>query len=237
MAMVPRLFPAPSLLSDARPAVRQLLQRRWTSRKGGGSSRRYMARQLRDPFVKRAAAEQYRARSSFKLAELADRYPLIPDGGCVVDCGAAPGGWSQVVARRMGAGTRLVAVDLLEMQPVPGADFVQGDFLDPGVRARVLQAIGAQPVGLVLSDMAPALSGHRSVDSARAMALCEDVVDFAADVLAPAGCLVLKFFMGEGDAKLRHRLRAMFRAVRVEKPAASRRESAECYLVCLGRAA
>ncbi|KAJ2749613.1 2' O-ribose methyltransferase [Coemansia nantahalensis] len=207
----------------------------WASSKGSASSRRYMERQLRDPWVKRAAAEQFRARSSFKLLELIDKHRLIPRAGCIVDCGAAPGGWSQVVAQRMGAGNRLVAIDLLPMAPVGGAQFIQGDFLDPAVKAQVRASIGTLPVGLVLSDMAPAFTGHRSVDAARAMDLCEDVVAFADEVLAHDGCLVLKFFMGGGEAELRQALRAMFRSVAVAKPAASRKESAENYLVCVGK--
>ncbi|KAJ1729228.1 2' O-ribose methyltransferase [Coemansia biformis] len=210
-------------------------QRRWTSNKGSGSSRRYMERQLRDPFVRQAAAGQYRARSSFKLLELIDRHRLIPQTGCIIDCGASPGGWSQVAAQRLGPGGRLIAVDLLAMEPLARVQFIQGDFLDHLVKDQILQAIGQQPVGLVLSDMAPSFTGHRSVDAARAMDLCEDVVAFADSVLSRGGCLVLKFFMGGDEVELRQRLRRMFRSVVVEKPAASRKESAENYLVCLGK--
>ncbi|KAJ2157112.1 2' O-ribose methyltransferase [Coemansia sp. RSA 552] len=229
------------MFSAGRQSLGSLLQRQYTTDKRGGSSKKYMARQRRDPFVKQAVAENYRSRSSYKLVELLTKYPLLPSKQsqlCVVDCGAAPGGWSQVVARRLalGAGSeRAVAVDLLPMQGVPGVRFIEGDFLAEATKQQMGQALGGRAVGLVLSDMAPSFTGHRSVDALRTMALCEDVVDFAEETLAGGGNMVLKFFMGGGEAELRTRLRGMFAKVKIDKPLASRKESAEQYLVCLGR--
>ncbi|KAJ2664547.1 2' O-ribose methyltransferase [Coemansia sp. RSA 1200] len=220
-----------------------------SKKKKGGSSHRYMERQLRDPFVKRAQAEQFRARSSFKLIELIDKHQLVPTnkggaGMCVVDCGAAPGGWSQVVARKTAVADtcggapqppRIVAIDLLPMPPVPGVHFIQGDFLDPATKRQVLLALDNRQVGLVLSDMAPPFTGHHSVDADRTMNLCDDVGSFANEFLAKGGCMVLKFFMGGHESEMRGRLRQAFRKVVVEKPEASRKQSSEQYLVCIDK--
>ncbi|KAJ1727771.1 2' O-ribose methyltransferase [Coemansia sp. Benny D160-2] len=217
-------------------------------KKKGGSSHRYMERQLRDPFVKRAQAEQFRARSSFKLIELIDKHQLVPTnnndtGMCVVDCGAAPGGWSQVVAQKMAVADtsgalqlpRIVAIDLLPMPPVPGVHFIQGDFLDPATKRQVVAALDNRRVGLVLSDMAPPFTGHHSVDADRTMNLCDDVGAFADEFLAKGGSMVLKFFMGGHESEMRGRLRQAFRKVVVEKPEASRKQSSEQYLVCIDK--
>ncbi|KAJ2323954.1 2' O-ribose methyltransferase [Coemansia sp. RSA 2681] len=214
----------------------------------GGSSHRYMNRQIQDPFVKLAKAEQFRARSSFKLIELIDRHKLVPRSSdtCVVDCGAAPGGWSQVIARRFessGGGTeaaiaaapRIIAVDLIHMQPIPGVRIIQGDFLEQSIKDQVTAALEGRRVGLVLSDMAPSFTGHHSTDAARTMNLCEDVLAFAQQFLACGGNLVLKFFMGGGEAELRKALKESFDRVVVEKPDASRKQSSEQYFVCLGK--
>ncbi|KAJ2457127.1 2' O-ribose methyltransferase [Coemansia sp. RSA 2424] len=223
-------------------------QIRWSSSKKGGSSHRYMNRQIQDPFVKLAKAEQFRARSSFKLIELIDRHKLVPRSSdtCVVDCGAAPGGWSQVIARRFessGGGTeaaiaaapRIIAVDLIHMQPIPGVRIIQGDFLEQSIKDQVTAALEGRRVGLVLSDMAPSFTGHHSTDAARTMNLCEDVLAFAQQFLACGGNLVLKFFMGGGEAELRKALKESFDRVVVEKPDASRKQSSEQYFVCLGK--
>ncbi|KAI9501685.1 ribosomal RNA methyltransferase [Coemansia spiralis] len=201
------------------------------SGKKGGSSHRYMARQLRDPFVRKAQAEQFRARSSFKLLELLDKHKLVPPRDqWVVDCGAAPGGWSQVVARRH---SRIVAVDLLPMQPIAQVRFVQGDFLQPATKAQIAELLGGQKVGLLLSDMAPSFTGHHAVDAARTMALCEDIIEFSGEFLALGGSMVVKFFMGGGEPEMRQALRRLFERVCIEKPAASRRQSSEQYFVCI----
>ncbi|KAJ2318203.1 2' O-ribose methyltransferase [Coemansia sp. RSA 2611] len=199
-----------------------------------------MDRQLRDPFVHAAAADQYRARSSYKLIELLDKYELQPKASaCIIDCGAAPGGWSQVLARRLqGAENeepRIIAVDMLEMQGIRGVQTIHGDFLDAAVKQQIVSAVAGRRVGLVLSDMAPSFTGHRAIDALRTTALCEDVVDFASEFLAPGGALVLKYFMGGEEQELRERLRRMFAQVKVDKPRASRKQSSENYFVCLGR--
>ncbi|KAJ2744946.1 hypothetical protein GGI20_002553 [Coemansia sp. BCRC 34301] len=217
-------------------------QIRWMTSKKGGSSRRYMNRQIQDPFVRLAKAEQFRARSSFKLIEIIDKHRLVPKSSntCVVDCGAAPGGWSQVIARRFEtsgsteAAPRIVAVDLIHMQPIPGVHIIQGDFLEQGVKDEVAAALGGRRVGLVLSDMAPSFTGHYSTDAARTMNLCEDVLAFAHQFLACGGSLVLKFFMGGGEAELRKALKESFDRVVVEKPDASRKQSSEQYFVRAG---
>ncbi|KAJ2827224.1 2' O-ribose methyltransferase [Coemansia erecta] len=221
--------------------IQSSANRHYTTGKKGGSSRRYMNRQLRDPFVRAAAAEQYRARSSYKLIELLDKHrqllPPRPDT-CVIDCGAAPGGWSQVLAQRLepsSSGPRVLAVDLLEMRAIDGVRIVQGDFLDARVKRELVEAAAGRRVGLVLSDMAPSFTGTRSVDALRTMALCEDVVHFADELLCEGGALVLKFFMGGDEKALRERLKLMFAQVKVDKPSASRKQSAENYLVCLGK--
>ncbi|KAJ2819856.1 2' O-ribose methyltransferase [Coemansia furcata] len=216
-------------------------QVRWMTSKKGGSSHRYMNRQLQDPYVKLAKSEQFRARSSFKLIELIDKHRLVPKSAdmCVVDCGAAPGGWSQVIARRFEAkaygGERIIAVDLMDMQPIPGVHFIQGDFLEQSVKDQVQDALAGRRVGLLLSDMAPSFTGHHSTDAARTMNLCEDVLAFAHQFLACGGNLVLKFFMGGGEAELRRALKESFDRVAVEKPDASRKQSSEQYFVCVGK--
>ncbi|KAJ2549920.1 hypothetical protein EV175_004259, partial [Coemansia sp. RSA 1933] len=195
-----------------------------SGKKRGASSHRYMERQQRDPFVKQAQMEQLRARSSFKLVELMDKHRLVPKAPmCVVDCGAAPGGWSQVVARKLGpcGRTRIVAVDILPMQAIPGVQFIKGDFLDAEIKHQVAQVLDGRKVGLLLSDMAPSFTGHHSVDADRTMNLCEDVVAFSKEILAPGGAMVLKFFMGGGEAGLRKELRCLFETVLIEKPQAS----------------
>ncbi|KAJ2054032.1 2' O-ribose methyltransferase [Coemansia sp. S16] len=207
-----------------------------------------MNRQLQDPYVRLAKSEQFRARSSFKLIELIDKHKLVPKSAdmCVVDCGAAPGGWSQVIARRFESkahvpesnahgSSRIIAVDLIDMQPIPGVHFIQGDFLEQGVKDQVQEALGSRRVGLLLSDMAPSFTGHHSTDAARTMSLCEDVLAFAHQFLACGGNLVLKFFMGGGEAELRKALRESFDRVVVEKPDASRKQSSEQYFVCVGK--
>ncbi|KAJ1804642.1 2' O-ribose methyltransferase, partial [Coemansia sp. RSA 2599] len=175
--------------------------RSYSSKKGHGSSHRYLERQQRDPFVKQAKNEQFRARSSFKLIEMLDRYKLLPKSTstCIVDCGASPGGWSQVVSRRIPSSQpspRIIAVDLLPMRAIPGVHFIQGDFLDDAVKAQVADALDQRRVGLMLSDMAPAFTGHHSTDAARTMNLCDDVLAFSDEFLAFGGNLVMKFFMG-----------------------------------------
>jgi 23S rRNA (uridine2552-2'-O)-methyltransferase len=195
-----------------------------------GSSR-WLREHHSDPFVARARAEGYRSRAAFKLAELDRRHRLLRPGARIVDLGAAPGGWSQWAAERVGAQGRVVAVDLLPVPPIPGVTVIQGDFLEPATRAAVQAALGGLPADLVLSDMAPNLSGIPTVDQARALELAESALELASDCLRPGGTLLVKLFQGEGlDAYLRL-LRTRFARVELRKPDASRPRSRELYVL------
>jgi 23S rRNA (uridine2552-2'-O)-methyltransferase len=200
-----------------------------------------------DPYVKLAHKEGYRARAAYKLKEIDETFRLLKPGQRVVDLGAAPGAWSQYVRRRIGSGaaaapepgqggprTEIVALDILPMEPVDGVRFLQGDFREAEVLARLEEAIGGRPVDVVLSDMAPNLSGIESSDAARIADLVELAVAFAADHLRPEGALVAKVFHGSGYSQLVELFKAHFRAVKVHKPKASRDRSAETFLVGLG---
>ncbi|HET7307616.1 MAG TPA: 23S rRNA (uridine(2552)-2'-O)-methyltransferase RlmE [Gammaproteobacteria bacterium] len=197
------------------------------------SSRRWLAEHHSDAYVKRAHAEQWRSRAVFKLAELDDKYRLLKPGMTAVDLGAAPGGWSQYAAERVGRGGRIFALDLLEMLPLVGVDFIQGDFREPEPLAALEAALGRRPVDLVLSDMAPNISGVATVDQARAMALAELAANFATEWLKPGGDFLVKVFQGEGFDAFVADMRRQFGKVMVRKPDASRPRSREVYL--LGR--
>jgi len=194
-----------------------------------------MQEHLSDAFVKEAKAQGYRSRAAFKLLALDEKDRLLRPGMTVVDLGAAPGGWSQVAAERVGAGGRVIALDLLPMDPIAGVTFIQGDFTEQLALERLEAAIGGRPVDLVLSDMAPNMSGVRSVDQARSIYLLELALDLAERVLAAEGGLVVKAFQGEGFDDFLRRLRQGFQRVVVRKPPASRARSRELYLVAKGR--
>lgn len=195
------------------------------------SSRRWLDRHFSDDFVKRAQREGYRSRAAFKLLEIQDKDRVLQKGMTVVDLGAAPGGWSQVAQRLVGAGGRVLALDILPMDPIPGVTFVLGDFREDGVMDRLQADLAGTAVDLVLSDMAPNVSGVRAVDQPRAIYLCELALDLARKVLKPKGTMVVKAFQGEGyDAYLRQ-VREAFARVLIRKPEASRSESREVYLV------
>jgi len=194
-----------------------------------------MQRHLNDEYVQRARREGYRSRAAFKLLEILEKDPVLRPGQVVVDLGAAPGGWSQVAAARVGPGGRVVALDLLEMAPLPGVEFLQGDFREASVLNRLTELLEGRPVDVVLSDMAPNISGIDAVDQPRAMYLCELALDFADQTLRPGGALVTKVFQGEGfDAYVRD-LKARFGRLVARKPKASRPRSREVYLVATGR--
>lgn len=195
------------------------------------SSARWKARQAKDPFVKRAHAEGWRSRAVFKLSELQGKERLIKPGAVVVDLGAAPGAWSQFAAGVVGSGGRVLAVDLLPMAPVAGVEIFQGDFREECVMNTVLASLAGTPVDLVMSDMAPNMSGTRVVDQPRAMYLAELAADFASQVLRPGGNLVVKLFQGEGFQEFVEAMRARFASVRMRKPSASRSGNRETYLV------
>ena len=195
------------------------------------SSARWLAEHASDEFVKRAHREGFRSRAAFKLEEIQARERLLRPGIRCVDLGAAPGGWSQYAARILGSTGRIVATDILAMDPIPGVEFVQGDFRDDQVLAEVLGRIGADKVDLVLSDMAPNMAGIDAVDQPRAMYLAELAMEFAERVLAPGGDLLVKLFQGEGFDQIIRHARGRFVRVATKKPKASRSRSPEIYLL------
>jgi len=195
------------------------------------SSSRWLRRQDRDPLVRRARQEGWRSRAVYKLEELDRRNRLLSSGQVVVDLGAAPGGWSQYATQRVGDSGRVYALDLLDMDPLPGVEYIRGDFSDEAIYHDLLQKLGDKRVNLVLSDMAPNISGNRSVDQPRAMLLAELAQDFAGRTLERNGTFVCKLFHGEGFDNFVRNCRQQFREVRVRKPAASRPSSRETYLV------
>ena len=197
------------------------------------SSKQWLRRHVNDPYVQRSKREGYRSRSAYKLTEIDDRDRIFKGGLTVVDLGAAPGGWSQVAAQRVPSG-RIVAVDLLPMDPIPGVAFLQADFATRKGLAAVEEALGGRKADVVLSDMAPNLSGIAVSDQARALELAEIARDFALLHLQPQGVFLVKIFQGAGYDGYLVSLRRAFGKVVVRKPAASRDESAEQYLLARG---
>lgn len=213
-------------------APRRGLTQRVKSAKGRkASSTRWLQRQLNDPYVERARAEGYRSRAAYKLTELDDKFHLIKPGIRVADLGAAPGGWTQVALRR--GASSVVGVDLLEIDPIPGADLMVLDFTEDGADETVKAALGGE-ADLVVSDLAPWTTGHKPTDHLKIVALVELAVDFAYDVLAPGGAFVAKVFQGGTEKELLNGLKQRFEKVKHAKPDASRSESAEIYLVATG---
>lgn len=184
-----------------------------------------------DEFVRRARLEGWRSRAVYKLQEVDEKYGLVRPGMTVVDLGAAPGAWSQYVARKLDGRGRVVALDLLPMDPLGGVEVIQGDFREPEVLAALEAALDGAKVDLVLSDMAPNISGVSAVDQPRSAYLVELALDFARRHLAPGGALVAKLFQGEGADALVAEARRMFGTVRIRKPRASRDRSREVYVV------
>jgi 23S rRNA (uridine2552-2'-O)-methyltransferase len=195
------------------------------------SSARWLAEHASDEYVKRAQREGWRSRAVFKLEEIQRRERLLRPGIRCVDLGAAPGGWSQYAARLLGGSGRIVATDILAMDPIPGVEFVLGDFREEGVLAEVLGRLGGGAVDLVLSDMAPNMAGIDAVDQPRSMALAELAVEFAERVLAPGGDLLVKLFQGEGFDQIVRDARRRYGRVVTKKPKASRARSAEIYML------
>ncbi|MBT8138007.1 MAG: 23S rRNA methyltransferase [Gammaproteobacteria bacterium] len=193
-------------------------------------SRHWRSAQEKDPWVRRARTEGWRSRAVYKLSELDERQHLLRPGMTVVDLGAAPGGWSQYAAHRLKGKGRIVAVDLLPMDPLPEVTFIQGDFHDAAVLEQLMVALDGK-ADLVMSDMAPNISGVRVVDQPRSMALAELARDLAFDVLGRGGSLVVKLFHGAGFDDYVREIRRAFKSVAVRKPAASRPASRETYLV------
>jgi len=209
---------------------RQLTVRVRRARRRKPSSTEWLNRQLNDPYVADARRQGYRSRAAFKLQQLDQRFHLLKRGARVVDLGCAPGGWSQVAAE---AGARVVGVDLSPTDPLPGATLIQGDFREAEIAAAAVSALGG-PADLVLSDMAAPATGHAATDHLRVVALAEDAFAFAETVLRPGGAFVAKMFQGGTEAALLAALKRAFAEVRHAKPAASRAESAEAYVVAKG---
>jgi 23S rRNA (uridine2552-2'-O)-methyltransferase len=198
------------------------------------TSNAWLREHVNDPYVQRAKAEGYRSRASFKLMEIDDRDRLIRSGEVVVDLGATPGGWSQVAAKRMQGKGRVIALDLLEMEPLHGVDFIQGDFREEDVLQKLETMLAGQKVGLVLSDMAPNMSGILLSDQARVMHLAELGLEFSRNWLKPDGAFLVKVFQGYGFDDFVREMRQLFKTVSSRKPDASRDRSAEVYLLGKG---
>jgi 23S rRNA (uridine2552-2'-O)-methyltransferase len=198
------------------------------------SSKQWLRRHVNDPYVQRSKREGYRSRSAYKLTEIDERDKLLHAGQVIVDLGAAPGGWSQVVAKRAGANATIVAIDLLEMPAIGGVTFVKGDFTRASGLKAVEAALAGRRADIVLSDMAPNLSGIAVSDQARSIELAEAARDFALLHLQPEGAFLVKIFQGAGYDEYLMSLRRAFRKVVVRKPDASRDESAEQYLLARG---
>jgi 23S rRNA (uridine2552-2'-O)-methyltransferase len=194
-------------------------------------SRAWMHEHVADPYVQRAVASGYRSRAAYKLIEIDEHDRLLRHGQTVVDLGAAPGSWAQVIAQSVQPGGRVIAVDLLPMDPVAGVTAVQGDFREQAVLAVVIQALGGQKADLVVSDMAPNLSGVGASDQARAAHLCELALEFATANLKPQGAFLVKAFQGTGYPEFLAEMRRCFQSVVSRKPKASRGRSAEMYLL------
>jgi len=210
--------------------ARPLAVRVRSARRRKPSSTEWLSRQLNDPYVAEAHRLGYRSRAAFKLIQLDDRFHLLKPGRRVVDLGCAPGGWTQIAVAR---GAKVVGIDLLPTEPVPGATLLAGDFRDPAAADRVREALGG-PADLVLSDMAAPATGHAATDHLRIVALAEAALAFAETVLRPGGAFVAKVFQGGAEGVLLAALKRDFAVVRHAKPAASRAESAETYVVASG---
>ncbi len=221
---------------SGREGGRALKTRVKMTRKRTPASARWLERQLNDPYVAQARREGFRSRAAYKLIEIDDKHKLMKPGQRIIDLGAAPGGWSQVAAARVGGGEgrgRVIAIDLLEMDPIEGAEFRQMDFHDPDAPRLLREWLGGLADG-VLSDMAANATGHRKTDQLRIIGLVELAADFASEVLAPGGFFLAKVLQGGAESELLARLKREFATVRHVKPKASRADSAELYLLAAG---
>ncbi|MBU2865036.1 23S rRNA (uridine(2552)-2'-O)-methyltransferase RlmE [Reinekea forsetii] len=198
------------------------------------SSKQWLDEHFDDRYVKMSRQDGYRSRASYKLLEICEKGQLIRSGMTVVDLGSAPGGWSQVAARLVGDKGRVVASDILEMDSIAGVEFIQGDFTDDGVFQSLLECIGESPVDLVISDMAPNMSGNASIDQPAAMYLVELALDMAQSILKPGGGFIAKVFHGEGFDEYIKTIRQQYTKVTMRKPEASRARSRETYVVASG---
>lgn len=215
---------------------RPLKQRVKTARGRKTSSTRWLQRQLNDPYVSAAKEQGLRSRAAFKLAEIDDRYAFLNPGQAVIDLGSAPGGWAQIAARRVNSETgegAVVAIDILEMEPVPGVEFLKLDFMDHDAPDRIAEALGRSP-DVVLSDMAPNTTGHQQTDHLRIMAYCKAAHAFASDMLTSGGTFLAKTRRGGTEGELLKALKRDFKSVKHVKPQASRSESPELFVLATG---
>lgn len=222
---------------DGKTGGHMLTERVKTARRRTPSSTRWLQRQLNDPYVIESKRLGYRSRAAFKLIQLDDKFHFLRPGARVVDLGAAPGGWTQVVVQRVRSlephGGKVVGIDILDWAPVAGATVLTHDFLDDAAPTLLKEALGG-PADVVLSDMAAPTTGHPPTDHLRIIHLCEVALDFALEVLAPGGCFVAKVFKGGTERELLDLLKRSFAVVRHAKPPASRAESAETYVIATG---
>lgn len=226
--------------TGGREGGRSLKKRVKTAHRRSASSTQWLQRQLNDPYVAAARREGWRSRAAYKLIEMDERYRLLKPGQRIVDLGAAPGGWAQVAAKKVGAQDgqgekkgKVVGIDLLDVDPIAGVDFQVMDFLDPEAPDRLKQMLGG-PADGVMSDMAANTTGHKKTDHLRIVHLAELAADFAAEVLAPGGFFLAKVFQGGAEGELLARLKRDFAVVRHVKPKASRADSAELYVLATG---
>lgn len=199
------------------------------------TSKQWMSEHVNDPFVQLAQKEGYRSRAAYKLLEIDEKDKLLKSGMVVVDLGATPGGWSQIAARKVGDSGKVIALDLLPLHPIHGVEFIQGDFREDDVLAQLEKSLGGKQIGLVISDMAPNISGVGMSDQARAMYLCELALDFAVQHLKPEGSFLIKVFQGAGFEEYLKLMRGHFSKVVSRKPKASRDRSSEVYLLGTGK--
>ncbi|CUS48732.1 MAG: 23S rRNA (uridine2552-2'-O)-methyltransferase RrmJ [Idiomarinaceae bacterium HL-53] len=204
------------------------------AKKRSASSRRWLKEHFDDPYVQKAQKQGFRSRAVFKLEEIQAKDKLLKPNQIVVDLGAAPGGWSQYVAQLQDGRGEVIACDILDMDPLPGVEFLQGDFREEIVLQALLNRIGGKNVDVVLSDMAPNMSGTEAVDIPRAMYLVELALEMCHEVLKPGGSFAVKVFQGEGFDEFLKAVRAAFKQVKVRKPDSSRPRSREVYLVATG---
>jgi 23S rRNA (uridine2552-2'-O)-methyltransferase len=219
--------------SKSGSGVRNLKQRVKTANKRSLSSQKWLERQLNDPYVARAKREGYRSRAAFKLLEIDEKYNILKPGQRIVDLGAAPGGWSQIAAKKVGAKGKVVGIDLLPIDPMAGVDFIELDFLDESAPGKLIELLGG-PADVVMSDMAANTTGHKKTDHLRIIGLAEAAIYFAREILAPGGAFVAKVFQGGTESQLLTDLKRDFAVVRHVKPAASRADSAELYVLATG---
>jgi 23S rRNA (uridine2552-2'-O)-methyltransferase len=204
------------------------------TRKRTKSSRRWLGEHFDDEYVKKAQQQGYRSRAAYKLLEIQQKDRLIKPGEIIIDLGAAPGGWSQVAAELAGSKGRVIALDILPIEPIAGVECLQGDFTEQNVFDQLFVALGSDEAGLVLSDMAPNISGIKAVDQPKSIYLAELAVDLAQKVLVKQGDLLIKVFQGEGFDELLRQIRELFTKIIIRKPQASRSRSREVYILAKG---